>query len=297
MTAQPEKKWQIWIMAARPKTLPAAAAPVVVGTALALWDGLFKTGPALAALVTALLLQVGSNLANDLFDYQRGADAGERLGPQRVTQSGLLSPPVVRSGLWFTFGAAALCGAYLAYAAGPVVLVLGAAAILAALGYSGGPLPFGYHGLGDLFVFLFFGVIAVSGTYYVQAGRFTISALAASIPMGLLIDNILVVNNLRDIPLDRDAGKKTLAVLIGAHATRAQYMLNLTLSYLVPLLLWMGDMGPAGANLALLTLPLGIRLSRDLHRKNGRALNETLADTGQLALLYAVLFAVGGSLL
>lgn len=296
MAEQPHNTWQIWMMAARPKTLPAAAAPVVVGTALALWDGMFKAGPAAAALLGALLLQAGSNLANDLFDYQRGADAGERLGPQRVTQSGLLSTEEVRTGMWLTFAAAALCGAYLAYASGPVVLLLGAASILAALGYSGGPLPFGYHGLGDLFVFLFFGVIAVNGTYFVQAGRFTAAALASSIPMGLLIDNILVVNNLRDIPLDRAAGKKTLAVLVGARATRVQYMINLTLSYLLPLLLWLVDLLPAGANLALLTLPLGIRLNRDLHRKSGRALNETLAGTGQLALLYALLFAVGGSL-
>ena len=283
-------------MAARPKTLPAAAAPVVVGTALAVWDGLFRPLPATAALLGALLLQVGSNLANDVFDYQRGADAGERLGPQRVTQSGLLSPAEVRTGMWLTFAAATLCGAYLAWTAGPMVLAMGAAAILAALGYSGGPLPFGYHGLGDLFVFLFFGVIAVSGTYYVQAGRITITALAASVPMGLLIDNILVINNLRDISLDRTAGKKTLAVLIGARATRVQYNINLVLSYLVPLVLWWADLGPAGANLALLSLPLGIRLSRDLHHKEGRALNETLAGSGQMALLYAALFAAGGSI-
>lgn len=296
MSEQPQKKWQIWIMAARPKTLPAAGAPVVVGTALALWDSLFQPGPAAAALVGALLLQVGSNLANDLFDYQRGTDAGERLGPQRVTQSGLLSPVEVRSGMWLTFGAAALCGIYLVINAGPVVLVMGAASILAALGYSGGPLPFGYHGLGDLFVFLFFGVIAVSGTYFVQAGRFTVTALAMSVPMGLLIDNILVVNNLRDIPLDRAAGKKTLAVLIGTRATRIQYKVNLTLSYLAPILLWLADLVPVGANLTLLSLPLGYRLAQDLHSKSGRSLNQTLAGTGQLVLLYAVLFALGGSL-
>jgi 1,4-dihydroxy-2-naphthoate polyprenyltransferase len=186
---------QIWILAARPKTLPAAAAPVIVGSSLAFRDGLFNPLPALAALLAALLLQIGANLANDLFDYYRGADTSKRLGPLRVTSAGLLAPEQVRGGMLLTFFLAALLGIYLTAVAGWVVVLIGLAAIAAAVAYTGGPFPFGYYGLGDLFVFIFFGLAAVGGTYYVQAGSLTAAAVWSAAPMGLLITALLVVNN------------------------------------------------------------------------------------------------------
>ena len=289
--------WKKWMMAARPKTLPAAAAPVVLGTSLAYWDRVFQAGPALAALLGAFWLQIGSNLANDVFDFQRGADQEERLGPTRVTQTGLLSPRQVLLGMWVSFGAAALCGLYLTWAAGWPVIVIGLTSIAAALAYSGGPFPFGYHGLGDVFVILFFGVAAVGGTYFVQADKITLNGIAMGFVMGLLIDNILVVNNLRDIPLDSKAGKNTLAVLIGAKATRLQYLANLLAAFLAPVFLWgMGKL-PLGVMLIAGTLPWGVMLIGQIWHLKGRELNKTLAATGQFALGYALLFALGGTLI
>lgn len=288
--------WQVWMLAARPKTLPAAAAPVIVGSAMAFIDGAFRWGPALAALLAALLLQVGANFANDLFDYQRGADAGERLGPMRVTQSGLLTPAQVRNGMWVVFGLAALLGLYLALIAGWPVVVMGLASIAAAVAYTGGPFPFGYYGLGDLFVFLFFGVVAVMGTYFVQARAWSTLALWSSIPMGCLITAILVVNNLRDIQSDRMAGKHTLAVRLGPKDTRIEFLVCLVGAYMVPPLLWlMGEM-TAWIMLTWLSLPLAYSLTRFVWRHEGRLLNQALAGTGRLTLIYALLYALGSIL-
>jgi 1,4-dihydroxy-2-naphthoate octaprenyltransferase len=289
----PLSGWQVWMLAARPKTLPAAAAPVIVGSALAFVDGAFHWGPALAALLAALLLQVGANFANDLFDYQRGADAGERLGPVRVTQSGLLTPGQVRLGMGLVFGVAALLGLYLALVAGWPVVLMGLASIAAALAYTGGPFPFGYYGLGDLFVFLFFGVVAVCGTYYVQAHAFNALALWSSLPMGFLITAILVVNNLRDIDNDRRAAKRTLAVRLGPQGTRLEYLFCLLGAYLTPGLLWLSGMLSPWIMLTWLSLPLAYGLLRFIWRQQGRPLNRALAGTGRLTLIYAVLYALG----
>jgi 1,4-dihydroxy-2-naphthoate octaprenyltransferase len=284
---------QIWLLAARPRTLPAAAAPVIVGTALALADGLFRPGPALAALLTALLLQIGANVANDVFDFYRGADTVERQGPLRVTQAGLLTPRQTLAGMWVIFGLTGLLGLYLTCVAGWPVILIGLAAIAAAILYTGGPLPFGYYGLGDLFVFIFFGLAAVGGTYYVQAVQLSAAAVWAAVPIGLLTTAILVVNNLRDIETDRSAGKLTLAVRLGAEGARLEYLLCLAGAYLSPLLMWVVGISPAWVMLSWLSLPLALRLVRRIYRDTGRALNQSLAGTGQFELIFAVLFSIG----
>jgi len=294
--SQPEQllsRFQVWILAARPKTLPAAAAGVVTGTALALHDGHFRFGPALAALLVALLLQIGSNLANDVYDYERGADAGERHGPMRVTQAQLLTPKQVKTGMWVVFGSSALLGLYLFFVAGWVVILIGLTAIASAIAYTGGPFPLGYYGLGDLFVFIFFGVAAVVGTYFVQAGLVSAGAWGMSLPIGWLIVDILVVNNLRDIEADRAVGKRTLAVRFGEHGARMQYIALLLASYLIlPMLAFLGIL-PWTSTLALLSFPLGWRTWQVVRKQAGRPLNAALAGTGQTTLVYSLLFFVG----
>ena len=284
---------QIWLLAARPKTLPAAAAPVVAGTAVAALEQQFRFGPAVAALLAALLLQVGANIANDVFDFHKGADNEMRLGPLRVTQAGLLAPRQVLAGMWITFGLAALLGVYLAWVAGWPVILIGLASIAAAIAYTGGPFPLGYHGLGDLFVFIFFGLVAVAGTYYVQAGQLSALAIWTGVPLGLLITAILVVNNLRDLETDRASGKHTLAVRLGENGTRIEYLACLAGAYLTPVLLWIFKLAPGWGILAWLSLPWAIGLVRVIYTVKGRGLNKALAGTGQLALLYAIFYALG----
>ncbi|MDY0088596.1 MAG: 1,4-dihydroxy-2-naphthoate polyprenyltransferase [Coriobacteriia bacterium] len=283
----------VWALAIRPKTLPAAAASVIIGTALAWYDGVFAPGPALAALLIALLLQIGSNLANDVYDDERGADTTERLGPVRVTQSGLLSRAQVKRGMAVVFGAAFVLGLYLTWVRGPMVLVVGIAAIIAAIAYTGGPWPLGYHGLGEVFVFLFFGVTAVVGTYWVQGGTPPLSAWLMSIPAGLLIVAILVVNNLRDIEQDRAAHKHTIAVRIGPAATRMEYAMCVAGAYLVVALGVAFDVVPVHAMASWLSIPLAYATWRVVASREGRPLNRALALTGQTTLLFAIFFAVG----
>jgi 1,4-dihydroxy-2-naphthoate polyprenyltransferase len=293
MTAAPVPTFQAWLLAARPRTLPAAAAPVLVAGALALHDGVFHLWAALACLLVALLMQIGANFANDLFDHERGTDTPDRLGPTRVTASGLISPAQMRLATAFVFGLAALLGLYLALRGGWPIIILGLAIILAALAYTGGPLPYGYYGLGDIFVFLSFGVAAVCGTYYAQA--LTVAPLVwwASAPLGLLIINILVVNNTRDIVTDTVAHKRTLAVLLGRRAMHLEYLLCLVGAYLIPLGLWIFGLLSWGGLLAWLSIPRAVKLYREFIHTDGRALNQTLGGTAQLALVYAVLFSAG----
>jgi 1,4-dihydroxy-2-naphthoate octaprenyltransferase len=286
-------RWQIWWLAARPKTLPAAAAPVIVGTAAAIADGKFQALPALATLLGAILLQIGANFANDVGDFHKGADTQERQGPLRVTQAGLLKPQQVQVGMWAIFGLAALVGVYLASVAGWPVVLIGVFSILAAVAYTGGPFPLGYNGLGELFVFLFFGLAAVAGTYFVQAGSVTGLALWVSVPMGLLAVDILVVNNLRDIETDRSAGKKTLAVRLGTGGARLEYLLCLAGAYAVPILLWFVGLSSPWVLLAWLSFPLALPLVRMIYREKGRVLNRALAGTGRLELAFALLFSLG----
>lgn len=283
----------VWMQAARPRTLPAAAAPVLVALALAWRDGVFQPWAACACLLISLLMQIGANFANDLFDHERGTDTPERLGPARVTASGLISPAHMRWATAFIFGLAALLGLYLVALRGWPVLALGMAILLAALAYTGGPFPYGYHALGDVFVFLSFGTAALCGTYYAQSGTLTALACWASIPPGLLIVNILVVNNTRDIPTDRKANKRTLAVLLGRRAMLAEYLLCLLGAYLVPLGLWAAGLCSWGGLLTWLSIPQAVSMYREFSKTEGRALNRTLGGTAQLALIFSILFAAG----
>ncbi|HET9014284.1 MAG TPA: 1,4-dihydroxy-2-naphthoate polyprenyltransferase [Thermomicrobiaceae bacterium] len=283
-----------WVLAARLPTLPAAVTPVLVGTAAGVRGAAFRPLPFVAALVASLLIQIGTNFANDYSDFHKGADTAQRMGPVRVTQSGLISPAEVKRAAMLTFGLAMLIGAYLVAVGGWPILLIGLASIVAAVAYTGGPWPLAYHGLGDLFVFIFFGLVAVGGSAYLQAGRVTGLALAAAVPVGLLVVNILVINNLRDIATDRAAGKRTLAVRIGAPASRLQYTLFVAVSYLVPLLLWLSGATSAWVLLSWLSLPLAVGLLRTVLRGTaGPALNPVLGQTGRLELVFGLLFALG----
>ncbi len=285
---------RIWVMAARLRTLPAAIAPVLVGTSLALGDGDFRPLAFVAALLGAVFIQVGTNLSNDYSDARRGADTEDRLGPVRVTAGGLVPPSQVLIATYVTFGAAVLCGIYLIVVAGWGLLVVGAASILAGVLYTGGPRPYGYEGLGELFVFLFFGIVAVTGSYYVQVQRLPWQAFVCAVPVGLLASAILVVNNVRDIDTDRRAGKRTLAVRLGRERTRAMYAGMLALAYLTaPICWWAGSM-QAWLLAPWLSAPLALRLVRVVRtRLDGAALNGALAGSGQLQLLFCLLFSAG----
>lgn len=281
-----------WLLASRPATLVAAVVPVVVGTACAWALGGFRAGPALGALLVAIFVQIGTNFANDVFDYEKGADTGERLGPTRAVQAGLLSARSVRIGMVVVFGLAVVSGAYLALVAGWPLAIIGIVAILSGLAYTGGPYPLAYHGLGDIFVLIFFGFVAVCGTVYVQLGFVPTIAVWASVPVGCLATGILVVNNVRDRETDAQAGKRTLAVRLGRRGGLAEYGTLLLAAYLVPVglviygfSLWL--------LLPLATLPRGVRLCFELARLEGRALNATLVGTARLLMLFGLLLAAG----
>jgi 1,4-dihydroxy-2-naphthoate octaprenyltransferase len=286
-------KFKIWMLAMRPKTLPAAMGPVIVGTAIALGNQSFSFGPALAALLAALLLQIGSNLANDVFDYKKGKDTKERTGPLRVTQAGLLTPKQVMKGMWVVFALAFLIGTYLIWIGGWPVLAIGISSIICAIIYTGGPFPLGYHGLGEVFVFIFFGPVPVLGTYYVQAGSVLSSAWWASLPIGFLITAILVINNYRDLETDKKVGKKTLAVRIGPAGTQMEYYLLLAASGMVPLIMWLTKQTSAWIFLSWLSFLLAPPLIKDIRTKKGAPLNATLAGTARLSLVFSVLFSLG----
>jgi 1,4-dihydroxy-2-naphthoate octaprenyltransferase len=277
----------------RPATLTASAAPVLVGTGAAWADGRFSLWPAIAALIGASLLQIGANFANDVFDFERGADTHDRLGPQRATQQGWISAEQMKRAMWLTFGAALLTGIYLTAVAGWPVMALGLASIAAAYLYTGGPKPYGYLGLGDLAVFVFFGFGAVAGTYYVQAHSVSTLAWLAAIPIGALATAILVVNNLRDIETDARAGKHTLAVRLGDGMTRSYYLLLLAIAYLVPAFLWWRGLAQAWVMLPWLSLPLALRLASRMRHERGLALNGCLVRTARLEVVFGLLFAIG----
>jgi 1,4-dihydroxy-2-naphthoate octaprenyltransferase len=285
--------FRAWVLAARPPTLFAAVVPVLVGTACAASAGSFRPLPALAALTGALLLQVAANFANDVFDYEKGADTAERLGPLRAVQAGLLTPGSVRRGLWLTLALSLLVGVYLTAVAGPLIVVIGLASMLAAVAYTGGPYPLGYHGLGDVFVMLFFGFVAVGGTTFVQTGAFTPLSLWAAVPVGALATAILVVNNLRDRETDARAGKRTLAVRLGERGALLEYALLVGVAYAVPLALFATGRAGLTALAPLLTLPLAAALVRSVARERGRALNPLLKRTALLLFAHGALFALG----
>lgn len=282
-----------WVLAARPKTLAAAIAPVAVGSACAHAAGVFRVGPALGALSGALFLQIAANFANDLFDYEKGADTAERLGPTRAVQAGLLAASAVRRGLFVVLLAALGVGIYLTWQAGPVIAAIGVLSIVAALAYTGGPYPLGYHGLGDVFVFLFFGMVAVPGSAFVHARTVPELSIWAAIPIGALSTAILVVNNLRDRETDARAGKRTLAVRFGRSGSVREYCGLVGVAYLVPVLLFALEKSSAGVLVPLLTSPIALRLCRAIRDEDGAVLNRRLEQTARLAFAYGFLLALG----
>jgi len=297
---------EAWLIAARPHTLPVAAAPILVAAGLAVRDGVFAPLPALAAFVGAALIQVGTNFANDYYDAVQGADTEDREGFTRVTAGGLIEPGEVKRAMYLTFAAAILVGTYLVWVGGVPILVVGLVSVASGIAYTGGPYPLGYHGLGDVFVFVFFGVVAVTGAYYVQAASFvagvpvgiptgavTLASFVASLPIAAIATNVLVVNNVRDRDEDKDTGKRTLAVRFGYTFSRVQYVAMLVLAYAVPVWFF-ARTGSLPVLLPYLSLPLAASVTRTVFtRTDGEALNPALTRTGQLLALYALLFGVG----
>jgi 1,4-dihydroxy-2-naphthoate octaprenyltransferase len=285
---------RLWLVAARPRTLPAAVAPVLVGTALAGSEDEFRPLAFACALIGSVFIQIGTNLSNDYSDARRGADTEDRLGPVRVTAGGLMPPRQVLVGTYVAFGIAVAAGAYLIAIAGWELLLVGAASILAGVLYTGGPRPYGYEGLGELFVFLFFGVVAVVGSYYVQVEELRWEAFVLAVPVGLLAAAILVVNNVRDIDTDRRAGKRTLAVKLGRERARRVYAWMVGLAFAAPVGIWLAGGLSAWVLLTLAALPMAPRLVRTVEtRADGPSLNRALAGTGMLLALYSVLLAAG----
>jgi 1,4-dihydroxy-2-naphthoate polyprenyltransferase len=283
---------RLWALAARPRTLPAAVAPVLVGTSLAISEDEFRPLAFVAALVGSVFIQIGTNLSNDYSDARRGADTEDRLGPVRVTAGGLMPPRRVLVGTYVAFAIAVAAGIYLAAVAGWELLLVGSVSIAAGVLYTGGPRPYGYAGLGELFVFLFFGIVAVNGSYYVQTEELSWEALALSIPVGLLAAAILVVNNVRDIDTDRRAGKRTLAVKLGRGQARRLFAAMVALALAIPPVIWLAGGLSAWLLLALAAVPLALPLVRTVStRTDGPALNGALAGTGLLLAAFSLLLS------
>lgn len=289
----PSARWRVWLSAARPRTLPAAVAPVVVGSALAGHDHRFDPAAAGLCLLFALLVQVGTNFANDYFDFVHGADTAARVGPRRAVASGLVRPPAMRRAMAAVFAAAFASGLGLLHWGGPWMLAVGIASILCGIAYTGGPWPLGYVGLGDLFVFVFFGLVAVGATYFVQAGRISQQALLAGIPVGLLAANILLVNNYRDAETDAAAGKRTLVVRFGRRSARVQFASSLLIAFAVPVLFAADGFGP-WCLLPLLLAPLALSHVRRLAAAASPSEHVALLGAaGRFIAAYAALFAAG----
>lgn len=283
-----------WILAMRPPTLTAAAAPVLVGGGVAGSLHGFALGPAIAALAGALLIQIGTNFANDLFDYQKGADNKDRLGPPRAVQQGWISPAAMKRGMIVAFALAMCAGVYLAAVAGWPVIAIGLLSIASGVAYTGGPYPLGYNGLGDLFVFMFFGFVAVCGTVFVQIGAVPPLAILAAVPMGAISTAILVVNNLRDYETDRAAGKRTLVVRFGRAFAVTEFTALIAVAYATPALLYATSELPLVIFLPFITLPLGISLvTRIVQGETVTALNVILKKTAILLFVFGALFAAG----
>ena len=284
---------RLWLVAARPRTLPAAVAPVLVGTALAVSEDVFRPLAFAAALVGSIFIQIGTNLSNDLSDARRGADTEDRLGPVRVTAGGLMPPRRVLIGTYVAFGVAVVCGLYLTTVAGWEILVIGTVSIVAGVLYTGGPRPYGYEGLGELFVFLFFGIVAVTGSYFVQTEELRWEAFVLSVPVGLLASAILVVNNVRDVDTDRRAGKRTLAVKLGRERAARLFAVMVVIALAVPVGLAIARGWP-WVLLALASIPLAPPLVRTVAtRRDGPALNDALAQTGRLLAVFSFLLTLG----
>lgn len=285
---------QRWMLAIRPKTLTAAIAPVILGWGVAATTGKFLWGPALAALLTSIMIQIGTNLVNDVVDFSKGADTDARTGPVRVTQTGLLTPRQVWGGVILSFGLAVVAGLYLAWVAGWPVLVIGALCLLSGIAYTAGPYPLAYNGLGDLFVFLFFGFAAVGGTVFVVSSQVPPQTWFAATAAGALTVNILVVNNIRDIETDRKAGRKNLPVVLGRRAAEWEFALMLVAAYAVPPILVCKQLSSPWILLSALTFPQALNLWGILRSgRSGPELNPILGKTAQLLLWYCLSFALG----
>src|SRR3954452_22668847 len=281
-------------MAARVRPLPAAVAPVLVGTSLAVQHDEFDPIAFACALLGALFIQVGTNLSNDYSDARRGADTEDRLGPVRVTAGGLVPPRQVLVATYVSFGVAVLVGCYLVAVAGPELLLVGAASILAGVLYTGGPRPYGNEGMVEVFVFVFFGIVAVTGSYFVQTKDLIWESFVLAVPVGLLAAAILLVNNVRDVDTDRRAGKRTLAVRLGRDRARTAYAAAVLAAFPLALIPWIeGSLGPT-LLLPLAALPLAFPVIGTVrNRTDGPSLNQALANTGLLQLTFCVLLAGG----
>jgi len=289
-----DSKINIWIEAARPKTLAAAFVPVLIGAALAYSQNAFSLIPSLVALLCAFLIQIGTNFANDYYDAQKGADNDDRVGFTRATAKGLITPKMMMRATIITMGLAFVFGLYLVWHAGWVILLIGVLSLIFGIAYTGGPYPLGYNGLGDIFVFIFFGIIAVMGTYYVNALHWSLLAFWVSLPAGALSVNILVINNLRDIDTDGPAGKKTLGVIFGEEVLRWEYLLMILLSFAIPPHLFFRDHFGWLIFLPFLTIPLAVKLLKNIWQERKKAhFNKILENTAKFMVLFGLLFSIG----
>jgi 1,4-dihydroxy-2-naphthoate polyprenyltransferase len=288
-----KNKIEYWVLASRPKTLLAAVVPVMVGSALAVHYGLFFPAYSIIALLCSVLIQIGTNFTNDLYDFLRGADTLKRKGPQRVLVSGLISVKEMKGAILITFGAAFFLGLYLVMAGGFIIFVVGVISIIAGLAYTAGPYPLAYNGLGDVFVFVFFGIIGTVFTFYLHSGQLTALSFIAAIPVGALITNILIVNNYRDIEEDRSSNKNTLAVIFGKRFSKHQYFILLFLSYLSPVIMYFFFRFNLWILLPLITLPIGLALIKMLTKYEGESLNKTLELTAKFSAVFGLLFSIG----
>ncbi|MFP8488516.1 1,4-dihydroxy-2-naphthoate polyprenyltransferase [Gracilimonas sp. Q87] len=286
--------WSLWIEAARPQTLPAAVVPVIVGASLAYNAELINWTNSTVALICALLIQIGTNFANDYFDFIKGSDTDERIGFRRATASGLITPEQMKQATIITMLLAFLLGLYLVWAAGWIVLVIGILSLIFGVLYTGGPFPLGYNGLGDLFVFIFFGFVAVMTTYYVNALEWSEASFWASIAVGALCVNILVVNNLRDVEQDKKSGKRTLGVLLGENALKTEYILMAALAYTTPPHFYFVLGYDLWIFLPILVAPLLIYYCYRIWSERDKSnLNEMLEKTAKFMILYGFLFSLG----
>lgn len=282
-----------WILAIRPKTLPASVAPVLIGTAMAFGDGIHHFSTAFVCLFAALAIQIGTNLANDYYDFQKGTDTAERVGPIRATQAGLVRPVTMKAAFIFAFLLSGLACVWLVQRGGWPIAILGVLAVLSGIFYTAGPYPLGYLGLGEIFVFIFFGPVAVAGTYYVQSLEINAAVLLAGVSPGLLSVGILAVNNLRDMETDRKSGKMTLAARWGRSFALSEYLFCIIASAMMPVLIYILIEDHIGILACALINLLAIPVIKTVFTQPGASLNRALASTGKLLLIYSVLFAIG----
>ena len=282
-----------WLLAARLKTLPAAISPVILGSALAFHDNIFSLVICLSTLLAAILIQIGTNFANDVFDFYKNTDREDRIGPTRATQAGLIAPESMIKAMWYTYSMAIFVGLYLAWIGGWPIVIIGLASIAAGIAYTGGPYPLGYHGWGDVFVFIFFGIIAVPGTYYLQTNTVTNLSIYMGVITGMLSTAILVVNNLRDADTDKLSGKRTLAVRFGKNFSKIQYSILIVTPFLFPLYFWWNINNELSLLLTIFVIPIAIHLIIQIYSKTGSELNPILTRTARFLFIFTLMLSIG----